>query len=116
MSDVEYTWRDSELRSRPLRAFNWVGGHLSDVGLDRPALTPAAVMKAATKEAGSDGFGSDSFREPLEVYLRSCLEEAELTTFGRLLISKMLSSSLANRIALSRWSNEHPEVRNERIE
>lgn len=116
MSDVEYTWRDSELRSRPLHAFNWVGRNLNGLGLDRPALTPAAVMKAATKEAGSDDFGSDSYREPLEVYLRACREEADLTTFGRLLISKMLSSSLANRIALSDWSNQHPEVRNERIE
>ena len=25
MSTVEYTWRDSELRSRPLRALNWTG-------------------------------------------------------------------------------------------
>jgi Sulfotransferase family len=116
MSDVEYTWRDAELRSRPLRAFNWMGSHLGSVGLERPTLSSAAVMKSATKEAGADDFGSDSFREPLEVYLRSCEEEADLTTFGRLLISKMLSSSLANRIALRRWSEDHPEVLEERIE
>jgi hypothetical protein len=73
-------------------------------------------MKAASKQAGSDDFGSDSFREPLEVYLRSCEDEAELTTFGRILVSKMLASALSNRIGLHRWSVEHPEVLDERID
>jgi hypothetical protein len=111
----EYTWRDSELRSRPLLALNWVGGRLRLVGLDVPSLRPASITKAARKLAGSDDFGSDSFREPLEVFVRSCREEAELTTFGRILVSKMLASALANRIQLRRWSVEHPEVRDERI-
>ena len=62
-------------------------------GATLPPLTPASVMKAATKMAGSDDFGSDSYHEPLEVFLRSCEDEAELTTFGRLLISKMLATS-----------------------
>ncbi len=118
MSPVEYTWRDSELRSRPLLALNWVGARLDGLGLglDVPSLSPSSVMKSAIKTAGSDDFGSDSFREPLEVFLRSCRDEAELTTFGRMLISKMLASTLANRIELHRWSVEHPEVQGERIE
>ena len=65
--------------------------------------------------AGSDDFGSDSFREPLGVFLGACEEEAELTTFGRLLVSKMLASTLSNRIQLHRWSLDHPEVKDERI-
>ena len=116
MTDVEYTWRDAELRSRPLQTLNWVGARLGRLGLERPSLHAAAVMKAATKMAGSDDFGSDSFREPLDVYLRACEDEAELTTFGRILISKMLASALSNRLALHQWSAEHPEVRAERIE
>ena len=116
MSTVEYTWRDSELRSRPLRALNWTGAKVARFGPELPALTSSSVTAAAAKAAGSDDFGSDSYREPLEVYLRACREEAELTTFGRLLISKMLAGALANRIALHEWSNEHPEVREGRIE
>jgi hypothetical protein len=116
MSDLEYTWRDSELRSRPLRALNWAGEQLGRVGLERPSLCSSSVTKAAVKAAGSDDFGSDSFREPLEVFLRSCENEAELTTFGRILVSKMLSSALSNRIELHRWSMEHPEVRGETIQ
>ena len=49
MSAVEYTWRDAELRSRPLRAFNWVGGRLDHVGLEVPSLSPTSVMKAAPR-------------------------------------------------------------------
>ena len=69
-----------------------------------PSLTPSSIVASAAKSAGSDDLGSDSYREPLEVFLAACEREAELTTFGRLLISKMLSSVLANRIALHRWS------------
>jgi hypothetical protein len=116
MSDLEYTWRDSQLRSRPLLAVNWVGARLGRVGKDVPSLTPSSITKAAAKMAGSDDFGSDSFREPLDVFLRSCRDEAELTTFGRILISRMLASALANRIALYRWAGEHPEVHKQRIE
>ena len=72
MSQVEYTWRDSELRSRPLLALNWVGERLQLAGLDVPSLRAASIVKAATKMAGSGDFGSDSFREPLEVFVRSC--------------------------------------------
>lgn len=116
MSDVEYTWRDAELRSRPLRAFNWAGAHVNRFGVDFPPLTSASVTKAAAKSAGSDDFGSDSYREPLDVFVGSCRDEAELTAFGRILIAKMLSSALSNRIELHRWSLDHPAVRDERID
>jgi hypothetical protein len=116
MSAVEYTWRDSELRSRPLLALNWAGTRAARMGRTLPSLTPESVKKSAAKMAGSDDFGSDSYQEPLEVFLRSCEEEAELTTFGRILISKMLASTLSNRIALHRWALDHPEVGDERIE
>ena len=66
------------------------------------------MTAAAIKLAGSDDFGSDSYREPLEVYLRACEDEAELTTFGRLLVSKMLARALANRIAAPGLVEETP--------
>ncbi len=116
MSDVAYTWQDSELRAIPLRALNGVGAQLERFGVVYPALTSQSVMAAAVKSAGSDDFGSDSFREPLDVFVGACSTEADLTTFGRILVSKMLSSALANRIALREWSKAHPEVRDERIE
>ena len=116
MTVAEFTWRDSELTSRPLRAVNRVGEGLSRLGVDVPSLAPAAVVASAAKAAGSDDFGTDSFREPLSVFLEACEREADLTTFGRILISKMLSAALVNRIELHRWSSDHPEVAEERIE
>jgi hypothetical protein len=116
LTELTYTWRDSELHQLPLRALNGVGSGLSRLGVVFPSLTPSSVVAAAVKSAGSDDLGSDSYREPLEVFLEACRREADLTTFGRILISKMLSSALANRIALHQWSGSHPEVANERIE
>ena len=115
MTAVEYTWRDAELRSPPLRAFNAVSAGLRRLGVEWPALTPDSVLAAAVKAAGSREFGSDSYREPLEVFVAACREEAELTAFGRLLIAKMLQRALANRLALQQWSAAHPQVREEDI-
>ena len=112
---VDYTWRDSELSAPPLRALNAVGARLARHGRRWPALTSEAVVAGAAKAAGSDDFGSDSFREPLDVFLASCRDEADLTTFGRILITKMLQAALANRIELHRWSGEHPAAAGERI-
>jgi sulfotransferase family protein len=114
-STAEYTWRDSELRSPPLRAFNIVGAGLSRLGIDRPALTPQTIVAAAIKSAGRDDFGSDSYREPLEVFTAACRDEAELTPFGKFLVAAMLQRALANRLSLQRWASEHPEVRAEVI-
>jgi hypothetical protein len=116
LTDVSYTWRNSELRSPPLRALNQIGARLSRFGVTLPSLEPSSVVVAAVKAAGSADLGSDSYREPLEVFLESCGREADLTTFGRLLIAKMTASALANRIALHRWSLDHPEVHSERID
>ena len=89
---------------------------MARMGLELPPLTPASVVAAAVKQAGSPDLGSDSFREPLDVFLASCQEEAELTTFGRILITKMLAAALANRIDLHRWSLDHPTVVEEHID
>jgi hypothetical protein len=109
------TWRESELTAPPLRALNAVGDRLARHGWVRPALTVDTVVSGAAKAAGSDDFGTDTFREPLECFLDSCHDEAELTTFGRILVTKMLQGALANRIELHRWSAQHPEAAAERI-
>jgi hypothetical protein len=111
MTAAEYTWRDSELRSAPLRAFNAIGTGLGRLGFERPVLTCESVLAAAVKAAGHDDFGSDSYREPLDVFVTACRDQAELTPFGRLLVAKMLQRALANRLALRGWATRHPEVR-----
>jgi len=112
---ADYTWRDAELTAPPLRALNAVGAALARRGVERPVLSADAVETAAAKAAGSDDFGGDSYREPLELFLASCRDEAELTTFGRILITKMLAAALANRIDLHRWTVDHPHAAGEEI-
>ena len=112
-SDV--TFRDADLRSRPIQALNALGAQLARTGATVPSLDPDKVVAAAVKAAGHDDLGSDSYRQPLERFLTAAADEAELTTFGRFLVTRMLSAALANRIELHRWLVDHPEVTDERI-
>jgi hypothetical protein len=73
------------------------------------------VLAGAVKAAGHDDFGSDSYREPLDVFVTACRDQAELTPFGRLLVAKILQRALANRLALQGWASRHPDVRGQTI-
>lgn len=116
MAAPAYSFRETDLRSRPLRALNWAGARLAALGLEVPSLTSEAITRAAQKRAGCSDLGGDSFRDPLARYLQAVREEADLNLFGRLALKGMLVESLRNRIELARWAREHPEVRDERIE
>ena len=111
-----YTFRDATLKSVPLRALNRVGGVLERFGRAYPVLDADQVVSASQKAAGTSDLGSDSYREPLERYIEAVREEAELNSFGRLAVRGMLVLALTNRIKLNRWAQEHPEIRDERIE
>ena len=113
---TEYTFRDAQLRSLPLRALNRAGTWLERLGRELPALDAAAIVRSARKQARAQKLGSDSYREPLERYLRAAREEAELNAFGRLAVRGMLVQALANRIKLHEWAQQHPEIRDQRIE
>jgi hypothetical protein len=116
MTTPAYGFRDAEIRSPALRALNWAGARLARIGLEVPALTSAAIVRAAQKRAGSRDMGGDSYREPLELYLESADGEANLNLFGRLALKGMLVESLRNRIELARWARDNPAIRDERIE
>jgi hypothetical protein len=114
--EAEYTFRDAELRSFPLRAANRAVRGLEALGVEVPSLDADSIVRAAQRRAQESDCGGDSFREPLERYLRALREEAELNFFGRLAVRGMLVSSLRNRIELAKWARAHPELRDERIE
>jgi hypothetical protein len=115
MTSPAYSFRDAVLGSPALRALNWAGARLAGVGLEVPSLSSEAIIRAAQKRAGCRDLGGDSFREPLECYLRAAREEAELNLLGRLAVKGMLCDALCNRIELARFAREHPEVREERV-
>lgn len=110
----DVTYRDAGIRSPLLRALNGVGAGLAAVGI-RPLLDAEDVVERAKQAAGSDRFGSESYREPLERYLASIEEEDALSTFGRLAVRGMLTAQLATRIRLREWTDAHPEAAREEI-
>ena len=112
----EYTFRDARLYSRVLNAANAVGRGLRRVGIEKPALTPTALIAAARKQTGLTDLGSDGVHEALEVLCDAMKREASLSTFGRIVMRGLLGGALENRLRLLDWAKRHPEVREERIE
>lgn len=108
------SFRDAGLRSPLLRGINRAGRVFAAAGI-RPRLDPDDIVARAVKAAGSDALGSDSYREPLEVFVAAIEQEADLTTFGRLAVRGMLTSQLVTRIRLREWTDRHPEAAKEEI-
>lgn len=80
-----------------------------------PPLTPDALIAAACEQTGIDDFGSDSFREGLEVYCEAVSAEAQLSAFGVEAVRGNVCGALVNRLRVVDWAKQHPEVADERI-
>jgi hypothetical protein len=74
------------------------------------------VMSAAVEAAGTDDFGPDTFAEGLSVLCASADGEAQLTDLGRFALEQNIIGGLVNRLKITDWVRQHPEVVQERIE
>jgi hypothetical protein len=79
-------------------------------------MVPDELVAEARTTAALDDFGSDSFREGLEVYCESVSSEARLNEIGAIGIRANIVASLVNRLRVVDWSNRHPDVADERID
>jgi hypothetical protein len=79
-------------------------------------LVPEDVMAEACSAAGLEDFGSDSFREGLDVYCASVSAEAQLNELGETAIRANAVGNLTNRLRVVDWAKQHPEVPAERID
>ena len=79
-------------------------------------LDPDELVAAAVTQAGTDDLGPDTYREGLEVYCRSVVEEARLNDLGTAAVPGSVVGALANRARVHDWARRHPEVAEERIE
>lgn len=68
------------------------------------------LMVAAMAQTGLDDFGDDSFREGLEILVRSLREEARLNSTGEAVIYPRLVGHLVNRLQIEDWYRRHPEI------
>jgi hypothetical protein len=68
------------------------------------------LLATAVAQTGLEDFGDDSFREGLEILVRSLREEARLNPVGESLIYPRLVEHLVNRLLIEDWYRRHPET------
>ena len=78
-------------------------------------MVPADLIAAARRQTGLEDFGSDSFREGLEVYCDSVRTEARLNEVGEMAVAANAVSNLTNRLEVVDWAARHPDVAGEPI-
>ena len=111
----DVTFRDAGIRSSALRALNAAGAAAARAGWKRPKLDAGALVRDARRQTGLEDFGDPGYRTGLEALVESLEAEAELTTFGRLVLKKMLTRFLAVRLAVQDWHARHPSAARETI-
>lgn len=102
---------------RPLgiELLNRLGAGARRLGWTWPSLGDDDLLEAAVHRAGSSDFGGEGFREGLGVLLGSIEREADLTTLGRLSCRETLLRYLENRLRLTAYRVEHPEIAEQEI-
>jgi hypothetical protein len=73
-------------------------------------LEQGAVLEAAMERTGLSDFGSDDFRERLDVWLASAEEDADLGPVGRLSVFNDCVRYAANRLRFEDLLRRHPEL------
>ena len=68
------------------------------------------LMASAVAQTGLDDFGADSFREGLEILVRSLRDEARLNAAGEGFLYPRLVGHLAQRLQVEDWYRRHPEI------
>ena len=86
-----------------------------DVGNLVP-LDAHELIATAQRNTGLTDFGTDDWREPFEILVRSLNEEAELHMFGRLWTRQDLLLFLENRLRIEETYRLHPEIEDEVID
>ena len=73
------------------------------------------LVAAATAQTGLEDFGEDSFREGLEILVRSLRDEARLNETGEAVIYPRLVGHLVNRLQIEDWYRQSPEIEDVQI-
>ncbi len=68
------------------------------------------LMDAARAQTGLDDFGENTFREGLEILVRSFRTEAKLNSVGEAFLYPRLVGHLAQRLQIEDWYRRHPEI------
>ena len=80
------------------------------------SFVASEMIEEARALTGLGDFGSDEFREGLDVYCDSVGREAQLNEIGNAAVRANITGSLANRLKVVDWARQHPDVARERID
>ncbi len=75
-----------------------------------------ALVEGARAATGLDDFGGDTWREGLEVLVRSVETETTFNAFGESVFAGMLTRLLVNRLRIEDWYRRHPEIDHQHVE
>jgi hypothetical protein len=73
------------------------------------------LVATASETAGSDDFGGDSWRDGLEILVRSLNAEAALNELGVGAMTDQIVGNLVNRLRIEQWYARHPEIDDQQI-
>lgn len=74
------------------------------------------VIAEACEETGLENFGPDTFREGLAKLCESVEAEAQLNDVGDVAVRSTIVASLANRLRVVDWFDQHPDAKDEQID
>jgi hypothetical protein len=74
------------------------------------------VVDRAKAETGLEDFGGDSWREGLDVLVRSAVTEARFNEFGEQSFYGSLVRPLVNRLNIEHWYARHPEIDDQEVD
>ena len=80
------------------------------------SLSADALIARARRQTGLVDFGGAPFEEPLQNFLHSCREEADLSLFGRFATRWDAVRFLSNLLRLRDEESQTPEILDQRIE
>jgi hypothetical protein len=76
-------------------------------------LNKDQLLQAAAEQTGLSDFGSEDFREPLDLLVRALNTEARLNDFGSIRAEMTIASGLSNRLKIQDYLQQNPQVRDE---
>ena len=108
--DVNYRIKQWTPPARPdwVKQVNQEGSYLDIKGI--VPLDEESLISQAKANTGLADFGSDDWREPFRVFLKSLNEESELNLMGRILTRSDILMYLEARLRVEDEYKKHPEI------
>jgi hypothetical protein len=97
------------------RLGNRIGGLATRIGLPVLPLDEERLLEQASRAAGENDSGPDTFREGLRKFIAALESDAHLSTLGRLIARKDIGMTLENRLGVLAWHKRHPEISRQEI-